>query len=36
MTAPSGRKAKPAANSPSAAISEAVGGSEAKKVFEMT
>ncbi len=33
MMAPSGRKAKPAAKSPSAAISPAVGSSPAKKTF---
>ena len=36
MIAPSGRKAKPAANSPSAAISAAVGSSPAKNTLEMT
>src|SRR5688572_11439006 len=35
MIAPSGRKAKPAANNPSAAISAAVGSSPAKNTFEM-
>src|SRR5207253_6272228 len=36
ISAPSGRKAKPAANRPSAAISAEVGSSAAKKIFEMT
>ena len=34
--APKGRKAKPAANRPSAAISAAVGSRPVKKTFEMT
>ena len=36
MIAPSGRKAKPAANRASAAISAGVGSSPAKKTLEMT
>ena len=36
ISAPSGRKAKPAANSASAAISAGVGSSPAKKTLEMT